>query len=274
MSNRRGSPLPYFVTYSFGPVAIFHFKMPRFFSGDELGNIKALTYSKVDPKVNVVTLYDGSSRGKHRAVQKIAVSTAPTDGQLLVRLQTICGSVLSLTDLEEKLVVSCADGSASVSQLKPEGLEPLREWTEPRLRPGQKYVGLSASSAYVVHDPWSRSSLTFPSGVYSCTSNGALRLTPFGEHDAESQAAVLPMRLCEWRSAPDGKTFSYGGDEVELSVWDLEAAFAPKQPAPQPEGHTKKRKRDGGLLPGELWRAKNARRDDPADPRLLTLGAV
>jgi ribosome biogenesis protein NSA1 len=107
------------------------------------------------------------------------------------------------------------------------------------------------------------------SGVYSCTSNGALRLTSLGEHDAESQTAVLPMRLCEWRTAPDGKTFSYGGDEVELSVWDLEAAFAPKQPVPQPEG-TKKRRRGNDLLPGELWRAKNARRDDPiAVPRPL-----
>ncbi len=144
--------------------------MPRFFSGDELGNIKALTYlpaSKADSKVTVVTLYDGSGKGKHRAVQKLAVSTSPTDGQL-VRVQTIlCETVLSLTDLEEKLVVACADGSASVSQLKPEGLEPLREWTESRLSPGQKCIGLAASSAYVVHDPsvsqLSKSSIKFDS---------------------------------------------------------------------------------------------------------------
>ncbi|KAH9066430.1 hypothetical protein EDB87DRAFT_1679166 [Lactarius vividus] len=217
--------------------------MPRFFSGDELGNIKALTYlpaSKAGSKVTVVTLYDGSGKGKHRAVQKIAVSTSSTDGQLLV--------------------VACADGSASVSHLKPEGSEPLREWTEPRLSPGQKYIGLAASST----------------GVYSCTSNGALRLTRLGEHDAESQTAILPMRLCEWRPAPDGKAFSYGGDEVELSVWDIESAFAPKQPAAQPEG-TKKRKRGNDLLPGELWRAKNARcNDSPAasDPCSLPLAPV
>jgi ribosome biogenesis protein NSA1 len=68
------------------------------------------------------------------------------------------------------------------------------------------------------------------------------------------------MRLCEWRLAPDNTTFSYGGDEVELSVWDLEAAFAPKQQAPpsKPESpSSKKRKRAAELLPGELWRAKN-----------------
>jgi ribosome biogenesis protein NSA1 len=107
------------------------------------------------------------------------------------------------------------------------------------------------------------------SGLYSCTSNSVLRLTPFGEHNAESQTAVLPMRLCEWRTTPDGNTFSYGGDEVELSLWDLESAFAPKQKQspPQSEG-TKKRKRANDLLPGEIWRAKNTHRNDhPAFPR-------
>jgi hypothetical protein len=106
-------------------------------------------------------------------------------------------------------------------------------------------------------------------GVYSCTSNGALRLTPLGSDvDAEpSRTAVLPMRLCSWRLAPDGTTFSYGGDEVELSVWDVEAAFAPKlQPLPattstespqQPENTRKRKRSTEPLLPGELWRAKN-----------------
>ena len=68
------------------------------------------------------------------------------------------------------------------------------------------------------------------------------------------------MRLCEWRLAPDNTTFSYGGDEVELSVWDLEAAFAPKQqaaPSKLESPGSKKRKRGAELLPGELWRAKN-----------------
>ena len=77
------------------------------------------------------------------------------------------------------------------------------------------------------------------------------------------------MRLCEWRTAPDDKTFSYGGDEVELSVWDLESAFTPKQPAPQSEV-TKKRKRGNDLLPGEIWRAKNARHDDDHPRPVLT----
>ncbi|KAI0283108.1 hypothetical protein BGY98DRAFT_953075 [Russula aff. rugulosa BPL654] len=195
----------------------------RFLTGDELGNIKSFNYipsSTAQPKVTVSTLYDGDDKGKDRAVQKLVVQTS-ADGPLIA--------------------VARSDGSASISRLQAQGLEPLREWTEPRLKTGQRYVGLAASDA----------------GVYSCTSNGALRLTRLGEPGTAepSRTAVLPMRLCEWRLAPDKSTFSYGGDEVELSVWDLETAFAPKQqqpPQPQPESP---------LLPGELWRAKNVAND-------------
>lgn len=72
------------------------------------------------------------------------------------------------------------------------------------------------------------------SGVYSCTSNGVLRLTKPGENGAEpsSSLAALPMRLCEWRLSSDSKSFAYGGDEVELSLWDTEKAFSlnPRRP--------------------------------------------
>ena len=66
--------------------------------------------------------------------------------------------------------------------------------------------------------------------------------------------------------APDGTSFSYRGDEVELSVWDVETAFAPKlQPPPasttkssQESETSRKRKRSTEpLLPRELWREKN-----------------
>ncbi|KAI9430637.1 hypothetical protein BJY52DRAFT_1219293 [Lactarius psammicola] len=61
------------------------------------------------------------------------------------------------------------------------------------------------------------------------------------------------------------KRSSYGGDKVDLSVWDLEAFFAPKQPAPQPEG-AKKRKRTNDLLPREFRGAKNASRERLPEP--------
>ncbi|KAG6911489.1 hypothetical protein DXG01_014563 [Tephrocybe rancida] len=51
-------------------------------------------------------------------------------------------------------------------------------------------------------------------------------------------------------------TFAYGGDEVDVSVWDTERAFALPS-----ESEGGKRKRDT-LFPGELWRAKNVHNDN------------
>ncbi|EED78598.1 predicted protein [Postia placenta Mad-698-R] len=95
----------------------------------------------------------------------------------------------------------------------------------------------------------------------SCTSNGALRLVHLGaeENAPSTQTGVLPMRLCDWRLSHSGETFAYGGDEVELSVWNTEAAFT-RLPAGDSGSESKKRKRDQ-LLPGEVWRAKNLPND-------------
>uniref|UniRef100_D8PSH8 Ribosome biogenesis protein NSA1 n=1 Tax=Schizophyllum commune (strain H4-8 / FGSC 9210) TaxID=578458 RepID=D8PSH8_SCHCM len=100
--------------------------------------------------------------------------------------------------------------------------------------------------------------------VLSCTANGALRRTRAAEGQVEADIAALPTRLCDWKLAPNGDAFAYGGDEVEVSVWDTEKAFtAPpvvvSKPAP-PAG--KKRKRNDVLLPGEIWRAKNVANDN------------
>ena len=97
--------------------------------------------------------------------------------------------------------------------------------------------------------------------VYSCTSNGALRLTKIGQDISEtsSSLASLPVRLCEWRLSEDGQAFAYGGNEVELSLWNTEQAFAQKaeDSIPPTSADSKKRKRGDQLLPGEIWRAKN-----------------
>ena len=96
------------------------------------------------------------------------------------------------------------------------------------------------------------------SGIFTCTSNGALRLTKPGD-DLTSETAVLPMRLAEWRLSPDEKNFAYAGDEVELSIWDTEKAFQGPATAASPtaeNGVGKKRKRDT-FFPGEIWRARN-----------------
>lgn len=72
------------------------------------------------------------------------------------------------------------------------------------------------------------------------------------------------MRLTSWRLAPNGGThFAYGGDEVELSLWDTERALAPDPaPAGSSRPESKKRKRPkADLLPAETWRARNVSND-------------
>ncbi len=140
------------------------------------------------------------------------------------------------------------------------------QWKETRLRDGQKFVGAAYTSTYIFSSLWSGPDrlILVLSGVYSCTSNGALRLTKLSrEADGglHSELAALPMRLAEWRLAPNQQTFAYAGDEVELSVWDTERAFSA---GPQEAGssknndsESKKRKRSEQLLSNEIWRAKN-----------------
>jgi ribosome biogenesis protein NSA1 len=74
------------------------------------------------------------------------------------------------------------------------------------------------------------------------------------------------MRLKDWRLAPDGHSFAYGGDEVEVSLWDAERAFSSSTVNPHGKMDTtkegKKRKRSDDLLSGELWRAKNVANDE------------
>ncbi|KAI0781044.1 WD40-repeat-containing domain protein [Trametes elegans] len=203
--------------------------MPHFFAGDELGAIKSISYAYGDtPKewkaTSTVLVPGPSDCGHSKTVQKLAVHASGPN------------TLLS---------AARADGSASLYQVQQaNNLSVVHEWSETRLKQGQRFVGLS----------------TTEKGVYSCTSNGALRLTKPGQEGAEpsSSSATLPMRLCEWRLSSDEQTFAYGGDEVELSLWDTGRAFSqPTSVPPQPPSEIKKRKRGDQLLPGELWRAKN-----------------
>lgn len=133
------------------------------------------------------------------------------------------------------------------------------QWKENRLKPGQSFVGLAVSEGcahfMLILDiiTTSRGNMPSNSGIYSCTSNGALRLTK--EEELQHSLAVLPTRLCCWRLSPDNRSFAYGGNEVEVSLWDTERAFS-NSIRPSPES-SQKRKRGGDLLPAETWRAKN-----------------
>lgn len=160
-----------------------------------------------------------------------------------------------------KIAAAHSDGFISLSTLKDDDqLEPVGDWRETRFKADQRYVGLSACDRYVLfysalHNNFG---LLFGGrGIYSCTSNGALRMTKQGHDDRpmSHRLASLPTRLCDWRMSSDLKTCACGGDEVELSVWNMERAFAPAEQSA--ETQTKKRKRNDALFPGEIWRAKN-----------------
>lgn len=69
------------------------------------------------------------------------------------------------------------------------------------------------------------------------------------------------MRLKDWRLSPSETHFAYGGDEVEVSLWDIEKAFS--EPVKTSEdvinsGRKRKERKDKvKLLHGEVWRAQN-----------------
>lgn len=104
-------------------------------------------------------------------------------------------------------------------------------------------------------------------GAYTCTSSGHVRFTPFTtpgetEESAPSQVASVPTRLCDFRLSPSGSSFSYGGEEVDLSVWDVEAAFSARStPSDSAAAGQKRKNKATDLLPGETWRAKNVPND-------------
>ncbi|KAF9246568.1 hypothetical protein BU15DRAFT_39865 [Melanogaster broomeanus] len=206
--------------------------MPRFLTGDELGSIKSVSYHPNDApgtQTQLRTLHDGTSTSRARGVQRLAISRG--DSTLLASAH--------------------ADGSLCLSSLT-DGLERRQEWKETRMKPDQTFVGLASTQ----------------NSVYSCTSNGALRLTVIGGDEAgpTHKLGALPSRLTDWRLGPNQETFVYGGNEVEVSVWNTERAFAPQHEPPSSDstshsGVGTKRKRADALFPGEIWRAKNVPND-------------
>ncbi|KAK0197163.1 hypothetical protein F5146DRAFT_1014318, partial [Armillaria mellea] len=126
----------------------------------------------------------------------------------------------------ESTVVATAygDGSASTYSLENYTLTPLHHWKENRLKANEKYVGLSIASQFL-------------------------------------PTALLPTRLHSWKLAADQETFAYGGDEVDLSLWNTEQAFQQPPMTSTADVTSKKRKRKNDLFPGEIWRAKNVSND-------------
>lgn len=147
-----------------------------------------------------------------------------------------------------------SDGSASTFVLgSDDTLQAGHKWEETRLRAGQRYVGLTVSERFALETSLrsSRVDYIYFRGIFSCTSNGAMRLTSL-DKEGDSLLSSLPTRLHDWSLSSNEETFAYGGEEVDLSVWNTEMAFLPRS-----ETEGKKRKRNDALMPGEIWRAKN-----------------
>lgn len=82
-----------------------------------------------------------------------------------------------------------------------------------------------------------------------------------GEVGPTHRLGALPSRLMDWQLGPDQETFAYGGDEVEVSVWNTERALQPRACSSAVSAGSQKRKRAEDLFPGEVWRAKNVAND-------------
>ena len=95
-------------------------------------------------------------------------------------------------------------------------------------------------------------------GIITATSIGQFTLNTT-EGEATSSRFLAP-NLKDLRVSHSGASFATGGDEVELSTWDLEASLAAASiddNAAEPQPPSKKRKKDDPLQAGETWRAKN-----------------
>ena len=121
--------------------------MPRFFAGDELGAIKAVEYapgaSEKEWNARSTVLAADSSTGKSKTVQKLAMHR--TDADILVPMFPTFNQDSSHF-VEAQLAAAHADGSIGVRRVQEDSQSVvLREWSETRLKEGQRFVGLSVS---------------------------------------------------------------------------------------------------------------------------------
>ncbi|KIL69706.1 hypothetical protein M378DRAFT_184111 [Amanita muscaria Koide BX008] len=208
--------------------------MPRFLLGDEHGHIKSLRY-----------LPDAVAGDQDKAILKTIYTLSRSGGP--VELQALAAS--SSSDI--KLTAAFSDGSISTFHLYDDDtIKELSSWKEPRLKENQRFIGLAVTKGT----------------AFSCTSNGALRVVDITREGSEaspvsSKNATLPIRLRDWKLSDDATKFIYGGDEVDVSLWDTELAFQAVEPKKREGGLLGKKRTRNDLFPGELWRAKNVAND-------------
>jgi len=206
-----------------------------FIVGDDNGNVKHVRRDEVEGTCKLVAGEDlaEGSKGKQRAIQ-----------------------VMTFESKERMLAVSRADGTSSLYSLEAGGqnMTSVLEWSEARYKPekGHQHVGLSIRDT----------------GIYSCTSSGHVRRTALPDSATEGAKVSVPTRLTSFEVSPSGSSFAYGGDEVDLSIWDSVQAFSsPSEKSKTSssedasQGTKRKTKTKTDLFPGEIWRAKNLPND-------------
>ncbi|KAH7103853.1 hypothetical protein BKA62DRAFT_670035 [Auriculariales sp. MPI-PUGE-AT-0066] len=214
-----------------------------FYAGDELGRIHAFCYSHNAPDTQITSQLALSPEvvGKEHAVQRLAVTR---DAQPLVC--TLYAGIARTTNAVAQLACARADGSITMYAAE--------EDKSLRLSSHYAHSKFAASSTrFVALDmvPGRNGAYFFfrrnpcltlrLRGVLACTSAGKVTLA---HPDADANNALsIASNLKDMRLSRDAKSFASGGDEVELSTWDMEAAFAAAGNT-EAEPPTKKRKKD------------------------------
>ncbi|KAG8715115.1 hypothetical protein FRC08_010989 [Ceratobasidium sp. 394] len=206
----------------------------RLFTGDDKGQIKS-----------IVCEFPGDDKSKETRLLAIVTASEELTKSPIQRLR--ChrepGSDSSI------LAAAQADGMvmAYAYTKGSNDLQPHSKWKEVRMTAPDKYIGLEPISG---------------KGWLTCTQHGRLRLSNiFGTlSECLDIIASLPMRLNDLRLSSSSNSFAYGGNEVDLSVWDTERTFSEKPAKPDRTGKKRKKGNDD-LMYAEIWRAKQLPND-------------
>ncbi|QRV86133.1 hypothetical protein RhiJN_14151 [Ceratobasidium sp. AG-Ba] len=213
----------------------------RVFTGDDKGQIKSIR----------CTIEENDKTKETRMTSTTMGTPATTAEQIRAPIQRLrChqepGSESST------LAAAQADGQITAYSYTQDSndLPVVSSWKEARLSSGDKFVGLEAMSGQ---------------GWLSCTQHGRLRLSYglSGSSETPNAVASLPMRLNEIRISPSFTSLAYGGNEVDLSVWDIERTFSEKSTLTSSNDTSGKKRKKGkaDLMYAEIWRAKQLPND-------------
>jgi len=121
--------------------------MPRFITGDELGNLKAYVPTTEDGSTKVQCSELLLEANKQKSVQKLAIAKSTVRNILCENLYR--NALIGRN--EEKVASALANGTVLVHSLDDEAdlkLTQRHQWKETRLKLGQSFVGLAASEGY------------------------------------------------------------------------------------------------------------------------------